>query len=91
MFEHVMQNTLMPHADVPEPYHAVLCCAAGSYLSAWWAKQWLYDPGTRPWKSSGLATMLEEHHLFWANRAANEPNTFTLCLGQLITEGAKVC
>jgi hypothetical protein len=34
--------------------------------------------------------MLEGHHLFWANRASDEPNTFTLRLGQLITEGAKV-
>lgn len=70
---------------------AVPCCPAGSYLSQWWAKQRFYDPGTRPWKSTGLATMLEGHHLFWANRASDEPNTFTLRLGQLITEGAKVC
>jgi hypothetical protein len=58
-------------------------------LNGFWSKQKLYNPQVKPHKV-GLANMLDADPLFRANRAA-ETNTFTLRLGQLITDGAKVC
>jgi hypothetical protein len=70
---------------------ACVCCAvlSGSALNGFWSKQKLYNPVIKPHKT-GLANMLDADPLFIANRAA-ETNSFTLRLGQLITDGAKVC
>jgi len=68
----------------------VLCARLGSHLAHFWSKQMMYDPSVKPYGKHGLADMLEGDPLFRAKRTANELPTFTLRLGQLITDGAKV-
>lgn len=81
---------LPPITSSPVHVCTYLMCTTGSHLAHFWSRQMMYDPSVKPYGKHGLADMLEGDPLFRAKRTANELPTFTLRLGQLITDGAKV-